>query len=73
MNSNVYNFQIQNNFAESAQHRTTGPRKIIGAGGGFGVWRLCPPNPALAGTPQRACGAGHLPFGANMLCIGFTI
>jgi hypothetical protein len=28
-------------------HRTP---KIIGAGGGFGVWRLCPPYcPALAG------------------------
>jgi len=35
-----------------------------GPNGGFGVWRFFPPNPALAGTPQRACGANRLPLGA---------
>jgi hypothetical protein len=30
--------------------------------GGFGVWRLCPPNPALAGNACRWCAKRSLAF-----------
>jgi demethylmenaquinone methyltransferase / 2-methoxy-6-polyprenyl-1,4-benzoquinol methylase len=33
--------------------------------GGFGVWGLFQPIPALAGTPQSTRGAGRLPFGGS--------
>jgi hypothetical protein len=32
------------------------PRQERGIGGGFGVWWLSPPTPALAGTPRKHAG-----------------